>query len=588
MMVKKYNFFLKLLLTQVLIVLCFSSFFTHKDDPKRKVRTIVIDPGHGGKDPGCNGVSCKEKEVSLAVALKFGKLIEENIKDVKVIFTRKTDVFVELEDRAKIANDNNADLFISIHCNAAGKPVMVKDKKTGKMRAKTFKNSKGKTIVVETANPEPFGSETYVMGLKNEEGKMKVAQRENSAMLLEDNYETKYQGFDPNSEESYIIMSNYTSSYVIQSAGLALKIQEQYFKKAGRVDKGVHRQSIWVLWRTSMPSVLTEIGYLTNPQEEKFLGSEKGQTYISACLFRAFRKYKDEQEGVKKTYDDAIENQVPLENENYKIANETEEVKTIEKPEEETDVEIRKDDKESEDKAKKEAAAKVEAIKKAKADSVANNKELQDKLIANKIAKDILEQKAKDDAKKKADELAKVKADSLALVKQQQQAELNKVENKYKQLIALADMNFKNKKYAEALDLFEKANALDVKDKSHALQKIKEIEALNSTAKTNTVTEVKEVEKTQTVSSKTGIVFKIQFASMDKEVDTKTKYPNVNEVWFYKVGAVVKYTSGNFTSFDEATKHQTKMRELGYKDCFVAAFKDGARMDINEAKKLVQ
>ena len=149
-------------------------------------------------------------------------------------------------------------------------------------------------------------------------------------------------------------------------------------------------------------------------------------------------------------------------------------------------------------------------------------------------------------------------------------------------------MNFKNKNYTEALDLFEKANALDVKDKSHALQKIKEIEALNSTAKTNTVTEVKEVEKTQTVSSKTGIVFKVQFASMDKEVDYKTKYPNVNEVWFYKVGAVVKYTSGNFISFDEATKHQTKMRELGYKDCFVAAFKDGARMDINEAKKLVQ
>jgi N-acetylmuramoyl-L-alanine amidase len=208
---------------------------------------------------------------------------------------------------------------------------MIKDKKTGKMRPKTFKNSKGKTIVVETANPAPFGSETYVMGLKNEEGKMKVAQRENSAMLLEDNYETKYQGFDPNSEESYIIMSNYTSSYVIQSAGLALKIQEQYFKKAGRVDKGVHRQSIWVLWRTSMPSVLTELGYLTNPQEEKFLGSEKGQNYLAACLFRAFRKYKDEQEGVKKTYDDAIENQVPLENENYKIANESDETKDFRK-----------------------------------------------------------------------------------------------------------------------------------------------------------------------------------------------------------------------------------------------------------------
>ena len=307
------------MLLQALIILFFCSFYTHKDDPKRKVRIIVIDPGHGGKDPGCNGINCKEKDVALAVSLKLGKLIEDNIKDVKVIFTRKTDVFVELEDRAKIANDNNADLFISIHCNAAGKPVMVKDKKTGKMHAKTFKNSRGKLIVVETVNPEPFGSETYVMGLKNEAGKMKVAQRENSAMLLEDNYEKKYQGFDPNSEESYIIMSNYTSSYVIQSADLALKIQEQYFKKAGRVDKGVHRQSIWVLWRTSMPSVLTEIGYLTNPQEEKFLGSEIGQTHLAACLFRAFRAYKDEQEGIKITYNDDLENQKPLENENYKF-----------------------------------------------------------------------------------------------------------------------------------------------------------------------------------------------------------------------------------------------------------------------------
>ncbi len=585
MMVKKYNFLFKLLLTQVLIVLCFSSFYSHKDDPKRKVRIIVIDPGHGGKDPGCNGVTCKEKEVALAVSLKLGKLIEEHIKDVKVIFTRKTDVFVELEDRARIANDNNADLFISIHCNAAGKPVMVKDKKTGKMRPKTFKNSRGKIIVVETANPEPFGSETYVMGLKNEEGKMKVAQRENSAMLLEDNYETKYQGFDPNSEESYIIMSNYTSSYVIQSAGLALKIQDQYLNKAGRVDKGVHRQSIWVLWRTSMPSVLTEIGYLTNPQEEKFLGSEKGQSYLAACLFRAFRKYKDEQEGVKKTYDDAIENQVPLAKETYTVAvnNETEdskntepeEVKTIDKPQEGTDVEIKKEASASStknDSAEQKAKEKILAEQKAK-----ELKEAKDKLDAEAIAKAATEQKQKDDAVKKA------KADSLAKAQNAQQSKINEQENKYKQLLAVADMNFKNKNYLDALGMYQKAEALDVKDKSRAIQKIKEIEALTTTVKTNTVTEIKEVAVT-----KTGIVFKIQFASMDKEVDTKTKFPNVTEVWFYQAGTVIKYTSGNFTSFDLATKHQTKMRELGYKDCFVAAFKDGARMDINEAKKLVQ
>ncbi|MDF2450727.1 MAG: N-acetylmuramoyl-L-alanine amidase [Bacteroidota bacterium] len=577
-MIKKYNILLTLVLFHTLVVFIFCSFYKPKDDPKRKVKIIVIDPGHGGKDPGCNGVSCKEKDVALAVSLKLGKLIEENIKDVKVIFTRKTDVFVELEDRAKIANDNNADLFISIHCNAAGKPVMVKDKKTGKMRPKTFKNSRGKLIVVETTNPEPFGSETYVMGLKNEEGKMKVAQRENSAMLLEDNYETKYQGFDPNSEESYIIMSNYTSSYVIQSAGLALKIQEQYFKKAGRVDKGVHRQSIWVLWRTSMPSVLTEIGYLTNPQEEKFLGSEKGQTYLAACLFRAFRKYKDEQEGVKKVYDDAIENQVPLENENYKIANETEEVKTIDKPINETDVEVKEEKKDktatNEEKIKEEAEAKLKLIAEQKAKE---DKQKEDKLREEAKAKEkmLAEQKVKEEAESKA------KADSLAEV-QKTLSKAEEQEKKYRQFIALADVNFKNGNYAEALGLYQKASTNKPND-AYASKKVKEVEGLLRpvSVKTNTVSEVKEEPKI-----KSGIVFKVQFASTDKEVDAKAKYPNVTDIWFYKAGTVYKYTSGNYSNMEEAAKQQAKLKELGYKDCFVAAFKDGVRMDIGEAKRL--
>ena len=280
------------------------------------IKTIVIDAGHGGKDPGTNGIYFKEKDVSLAVALKLEELFKKYMPEVKVIMTRRTDEFVELEERAQIANRNKADLFISIHCNAAGKPVLIKDPKTGKMVPKKIKNSKGKYVIVETANPEPFGSETYVMGLKNEKGKMSVAMRENAPILLEDNYKQKYQGFDPESEESYIIMSNYTSAYVLQSAKLALKIQEEYKNKAGRIDKGVHRQSIWVLWRTSMPSVLTEIGYLTNPNEEKFLGSELGQKYIAAAIFNAVRKYKAELEGKKPIFNDEIENLPPLQNEN--------------------------------------------------------------------------------------------------------------------------------------------------------------------------------------------------------------------------------------------------------------------------------
>ena len=314
---KKNDFLLKLLVLLVVLFTCSKLFPLYS----QQIKTVVIDAGHGGKDPGCLGAVYKEKDVALAVALKFGKYIEENFKDIKVIYTRTSDVFVDLEDRAQIANKAKADLFISIHCNAAGTAVMVTDRKTGKKFPKTFVNKKGKRVVIETINPEPFGTETYVMGLKNEEGKMKVATRENSAIFYEDDYEKKYGGFDPESIESYIIMSNYTSAYVIQSANLAVKIQAEYIKKAGRIDKGVHRQSIWVLWRTSMPSILTEIGYLTNPLEEQFLGSEKGQEYLAKALFRGLRNYKDELAANKIVYNDEFEKQSPLENENILAGN---------------------------------------------------------------------------------------------------------------------------------------------------------------------------------------------------------------------------------------------------------------------------
>lgn len=531
-----------------------SSFYIprgHKAPPKdRKVKVIVIDAGHGGKDPGCNGVTHKEKEVALAVALKLGKLIEEYVKDVKVIYTRKTDVFVELEDRAKIANDNNADLFISIHCNAAGKPVMVKDKKTGKMRPKTFKNSKGKTIVVETANPVPYGSETYVMGLKNEEGKMKVAQRENSVILMEDNYESKYQGFDPNSEESYIIMSNYTSGYVIQSAGLALKIQEEYAKRAGRVDKGVHRQSIWVLWRTSMPSVLTEIGYLTNPQEEKFLGSEKGQEYMASCLFRAFRKYKDEQEGIKKDYDDAIENQKNLEKEVHVPIKETDAVETEEDEKKDTSASPVKVEHAENEKAYGEFIAL--------ADVSFKNRNYDDaKLLYEKALK------ARNGKDEYADKKLREISDAQARAKKEEEEKQKKEEEEEKSKVV--DKNDIIKSYKEKVKKDTSASSVTV--------------AKTETTKVEPKTDVKPVLKAG------AIEFKVQFASADKEVDAKSKFPNVKEVWFYKAGAVYKYTSGTFSSFEEATKHQAKLRELGYKDCFVAAFKNGQRMEINDAKK---
>jgi N-acetylmuramoyl-L-alanine amidase len=273
----------------ILLATFLVSSFSPKFKPIFGVRTVVIDAGHGGKDPGCHGSKYKEKDVALAVALKLGKYIEDNLKDVKVVYTRKTDVFLELQQRAEIANKAKADLFICIHCNSA----CYRDKKLKK----------------DICKDEVHGAETYVMGIKNEQGKLDVAKRENSAILLEDNYVQKYDGFDPNSDESYIIMSMFTDTYLNQSLSFAQKVQKQFKTKAGRADKGVKRASLWVLWRTYMPSVLTEIGFLTNPEEEQFLGSTKGQDYIASGLFRAFREYKDEIEGTVKKYDDNFEKQ---------------------------------------------------------------------------------------------------------------------------------------------------------------------------------------------------------------------------------------------------------------------------------------
>lgn len=483
-MVKKLQYFF------VLIGLVFVvGGFTDNKGKGSGIRTIVIDPGHGGKDPGCNGVTHKEKDVALAVALRLGKLIEENLKDVKVIYTRTTDVFVELEDRAQVANKAKADLFISIHCNAAGKPVVIKDPKTGKKRIKTYKNKKGKIVAVEKPNPAPFGTETYVMGLKNEEGKMKVATRENSAIFLEDDYEKKYGGFDPESEESYIIMSNYTSAYVIQSANLAVKLQEEYTKKAGRIDKGVHRQSIWVLWRTSMPSILTEIGYLTNPLEEQFLGSKEGQDYLAKAIFRGLRKYKDEVEGNKKDYSDEIENQVALENENVKAGN----IPGQKKPD--PDDELDEDDKTT----------------------------------------DVVKDEPKETSKKDTTLAEEVKKDT----------------------------------------------ALTAKDIADKYKKEK-----GGPSEGNNVREKVEDKKDVNERSKNDIVFKVQFASSDTELNLKDdKFSPIVNASYYKVKNVLKYTSGNYISIKDAVNHQGQLREKGFKDCFVIAFKNGERIDLNEARK---
>ena len=233
------------------------------EDPPKGIHTVVIDAGHGGRDPGAVGKNAKEKDLALSIALKVGAYIEENVPDVKVIYTRKKDVFVELMDRAEIANQAEADLFVSIHVNAI-------------------------------ARPSAKGTLTLVLGQHRADENFDVAVRENSVILLEEDYETRYEGFNPKSTESHIMFSLMQKTYFKQSIEFGDFVQDQFRDRAGRKDLGVREQGILVLAQTSMPGVLVETGFITNPDEEKFLMSKYGQEIIASAIYRGFKEYKEE------------------------------------------------------------------------------------------------------------------------------------------------------------------------------------------------------------------------------------------------------------------------------------------------------
>jgi N-acetylmuramoyl-L-alanine amidase len=261
---KKYsglNFQLFFILFYVFILIT-DMLAAQKTENEYKLKTVIIDAGHGGKDPGSLGKQTTEKEVALAIALKAGRYIEQQFGDVKVVYTRKTDEFVPLLQRAEIANDNKADLFISIHANGVD-------------------------------NSQVNGAESLVLGLHRAGENFEVAKKENSVIFLEDNYNVKYEGFDPNNPESYIIFSLMQNLYFEQSIQFAALVQEQLRERTQRKDRGVKQQGLLVLAQTAMPGILIETGFITNPIEEAYLKSEQGQDYIASAIFRAFRYYKN-------------------------------------------------------------------------------------------------------------------------------------------------------------------------------------------------------------------------------------------------------------------------------------------------------
>lgn len=252
---------------KAVLLLLFVS-ITHAFGQAKEVNdfVLVIDPGHGGKDYGAIGKITNEKSINLAVAKLVGQMIDEEFDDVKIVFTRKSDTFISLKERADIANKAGGNLFISIHVNSV-------DKK-----------SKNRSTV--------HGASVYTLGLHKSASNLEVAKRENAVITLESDYSAKYQGFDPNSTESYIVFEMSQNKHMEQSVAFAQEIENELIENAGRADKGVRQAGFWVLWATGMPSVLIELDFICNPTQEKFMASDKGQKKMATSIVNAFKRYK--------------------------------------------------------------------------------------------------------------------------------------------------------------------------------------------------------------------------------------------------------------------------------------------------------
>jgi N-acetylmuramoyl-L-alanine amidase len=232
------------------------------NDESVKLQTVILDPGHGGIDAGAIGKHNKEKDIVLDIGLKVHEYLKKHLPELKVIMTRETDVFVPLSERARIANENNAGLFVSIHANAI-------------------------------SSSHIYGAETFILGLHRSKENLEVAKKENSVIVLEEDYKATYKGFDPNSTESYIIFELMQNVYLDQSIGFASAVQNQFEERVGRHNRGVKQAGFLVLRETSMPGVLVEVGFLSNSQEERFIASENGKVYLASAIFRAIRNYKE-------------------------------------------------------------------------------------------------------------------------------------------------------------------------------------------------------------------------------------------------------------------------------------------------------
>ena len=514
----------------------FSFLATASYSQAKKPFTLVIDAGHGGHDSGTTGnnkYKKYEKDVALKIAIKFGKLVGKYMSDVKVVYTRKTDVFIKLINRPKIANDNNADLFMSIHCNANN-------------------------------NSTINGSETYVLGTHQNENNFNVAKKENSVIYLEDDYSVNYEGFDPNSMSSIVGLTLGQEQYLENSLLLASLVQKNFKKNTelrSRGSNGIKQAGFWVLARNSMPSILVEAGFLSNDKDAKYLMSERGTYEVANALFLGFKEYKkfwDEQSGM-----------------NYSNPNITKEIAVSE------DVV---------DASKVDETVVDETVKSDKVEEASLQLSKREKAMAE-VAK--AEETAKESPKVEEAVVEVANAEEAAKESpkvEEAVAEVAKAEETAKESPKVEEVE-KPKVKSSTEKIEAKSTVAMMID-----PKPSDVKATGTNATTTTTAHVKVEEKnvptpkveTEKVIPKNvdRIEYAIQLLSSKKKISIEDKtFKGLVSISYYKDGATYKYIYNRNSSYDKVLSSQRIVKNKGFKGSFIVSFKNGKRISLSRALK---
>jgi N-acetylmuramoyl-L-alanine amidase len=526
--------------------------------------TVVIDAGHGGHDPGAVGKISREKDINLSVSLQLGEIIAANYNDVKVVFTRNTDKYLTLQERADIVNNNHADLFISLHTNAA-------------------------------QSGSAYGTESFTLGLAKSKGNLDVAMRENSVMLLEDDYKSKYKGFDPASVDSYIMFEFMQDKYIDRSISFASDIQNHFKNYANRSDRGVRQAGFWVLYRSACPSVLIELGFISNSTEEKFLASASGQKQLAESIYKAFVSFKYEHEKksgkvAKKSfneteslkiddvgrYDKRSESAAPLKSvvANTKeavvpikdivkpeIVAETPIAKTDKKQTEKKQVETKQTDKKSTEKSKTEASSDL-----AKTESTTESNTVK---VKNQVAS------KSEKSKKESKPVVKQSTDDIPEVQQDVVAE------------SLSKNNIKKaKEPTEPIqEIAEETIEEPIKKETKPV--VKPVQSAPQRVNTPiSADKEKYVDMNAYAAATERPIYKLQlFASSKKLNSNAADFRGIRNADFFVENGMYKYTIGADAKYEVVSKLRKEMLAL-FPDAFVIAFLGKNKIAVSEAIKL--